>query len=194
MNIRDFFKIRPEFVGSFVSAGDMPRARVPEIAFAGRSNAGKSSLVNALWSAPGLAKTSSTPGRTQAINLFDAGGLLRFADLPGYGFAKAPKKAAEEWGANARAYLAGRTQLRRVFLLVDARHGSKPSDEDMAAMLDAAAVPYQVVLTKSDKAKESLRAEFSGAHPAMLPTVIATSSESGAGLDALRREIFGIIG
>ncbi|MDR1476560.1 MAG: ribosome biogenesis GTP-binding protein YihA/YsxC [Rickettsiales bacterium] len=193
MKIRDFFKIRPAFVGSFVRADGMPRARVPEIAFAGRSNVGKSSLINALWNAPGLAKTSSTPGRTQAINLFDAGGRLRVADLPGYGFAKAPRAAAEEWSANARDYFATRAQLRRVFLLVDSRHGPKPSDLDTMDMLDEYAVPYQIVLTKCDKAKEpAARAEFSGTHPAMMPAAIATSSESGAGLDELRREIFSI--
>jgi GTP-binding protein len=192
MNIKDFFKIRPEFVGSFASADRLPRTRLPEVAFIGRSNVGKSSLVNALWRAPGLAKTSSTPGRTQAVNLFDAGGKLTIADLPGYGFAKAPKKTAEAWSANVRGYFASRAQLRRVFVLVDARIGFKQSDLDTMDALDYSGVPYRIAFTKTDKAKE-LPPPCGGARLAMLPGIIATSSESGAGLDELRREIFGLI-
>lgn len=192
MNIRDFYKIRPEFAGSFVRADGLPRARVPEVAFIGRSNVGKSSLINALWSAPGLAKTSSTPGRTQAINLFDAGTRLRIADLPGYGFAKVPRKVAEAWSANVREYFAARTQLRRVFLLVDARVGLKPSDIGMMDWLDEYGVSYQIVFTKADKVKVLPGLDV-GARLALRPGAIATSAESGAGLDGLRKEIFSLI-
>jgi GTP-binding protein len=192
MGMREFYKIKPEFAGSFTAAGKLPRARTPEVAFIGRSNVGKSSLINAVWKSSGLAKTSSTPGRTQAINIFSAGGRLNVADLPGYGFAKVPKKISDAWNANVREYFANRAQLRRVFALVDSRVGLKPSDLEMMDWLDEFGVPYQVVLTKADKAK-SLPPLALGMRPAMLPGIIATSSESGEGLDELRKEIFALI-
>jgi GTP-binding protein len=191
MKIREFYKIKPSFIGSFPTADGLPKARIPEVAFIGRSNVGKSSLINAAFNAPGLAKTSSTPGRTQTLNLFDMGGKLAIADLPGYGFAKAPKKTVEAWNVNVREYFATRVQLRRAFVLVDARVGLKPSDLDMMGLLDELGVPYQIALTKTDKVKSLPPLEV-GARPAMLAGTIATSSSMGAGLDELRREIFNL--
>jgi GTP-binding protein len=199
MKLKDFFKPRPAFVGSYPSLEDIPASNIPEIAFAGRSNVGKSSLINAVFRAPGLAKTSGTPGRTQTLNFFEAGSRLMVADLPGYGFAKAPKRLADAWNENVRTYLKGRHQLRRVFLLIDAGQGAKPADEEMMSMLDDAAVSYQIVLTKTDKAGQSKTIEARGriesgfrSHPAMHPAVLSSSSESGAGLDEVRGEIFDI--
>ncbi|MDR2098795.1 MAG: ribosome biogenesis GTP-binding protein YihA/YsxC [Rickettsiales bacterium] len=197
MKLKEFFKARPAFVGSFPSVREIPASREPEIAFAGRSNVGKSSLINAVFSAPGLAKTSATPGRTQMLNFFSLAGRLMIVDLPGYGFAKAPKRAAEAWNENVRIYLKGRSQLKRLFLLVDARQGPKPADEEMMAMLDAAAVGYQITLTKTDKAseaelasaREKIAAGFKS-HAAMHPLILESSSETGSGLDEIRGEIF----
>ena len=183
----------------------LPPEGPPEVAFAGRSNVGKSSLINALTRNSGLARTSNTPGRTQALIFFvpdsadaapDAPPPVALVDMPGYGYAKAPKKAVESWNALIHAYLRGRASLKRVFILVDARHGLKPSDETVMNELDRAAVSYQVVLTKADKVKphelaalEAATAEAIRKRPAAYPAVLATSSEKGAGLDAVRAEI-----
>jgi GTP-binding protein len=193
------------FVAEVPSIDAMPPEGPPEVAFAGRSNVGKSSLINALTGQTGLARTSNTPGRTQALIFFvpdlpeeGDGALPRIAliDMPGYGYAKAPKGLVDAWNALIEAYLKGRASLKRVFLLVDARHGLKSSDEALMDKLDRAAVPYQVVLTKADKLKPSeLAAMEAGTsdkirkRPAAHPHVIATSSETRLGIDALRSEI-----
>jgi GTP-binding protein len=175
----------------------LPPADRPEIAFAGRSNVGKSTLINVLVRRRGLARTSNTPGRTQELNYFAAAGLdLYLVDMPGYGFAKAPKAMVEAWTALVRAYLRGRPTLKRVFLLVDARHGLKPPDLPIMALLDDAAVSYQLVLTKSDKISELALERTvarlmtdAAAHPAAHPLVHATSATDGCGIDQLRAEI-----
>jgi GTP-binding protein len=179
----------------------LPPADRHEIAFAGRSNVGKSSLINGLVRQGGLARTSNTPGRTQELNYFQSiGEPLFIVDMPGYGYAKAPVEKVAAWGELVTDYLKGRTTLARVFLLIDARHGLKPTDEQIAAILDEAAVTYQAVLTKADKIKphelEKVTAETSAAlakHPAAFPHVIVTSSEKGLGIDELRATIAGIL-
>ncbi|WP_395688518.1 ribosome biogenesis GTP-binding protein YihA/YsxC [Aestuariivirga sp.] len=178
----------------------LPEVRGIEIAFAGRSNAGKSSLINALTGVNGLARASNTPGRTRELNFFDVNGRLTLVDMPGYGFAKAPKSEVKAWQAVLRAYLRGRPGLTRAFVLVDARHGILKADEEMFALLDEAAVTYQVVLTKTDKIKpsectrvmEKVAAAISK-HPAAFPGIHATSSETGAGIAELRAEIAGLV-
>ena len=185
----------------------LPEPIAPEIALAGRSNVGKSSLLNAITGRRSLARTSVTPGRTQELNFFDVGlaenealaGLLpvfRLVDMPGYGFAKAPPAVVEKWRRLVRDFLRGRVMLRRTLLLVDSRHGVKPPDVEMMQMLDAAAVGYRVVLTKADKVKASeLAATLAGVraearkHSAAHPDIILTSSETGQGIDALRAAV-----
>ena len=183
----------------------LPREGPPEVAFAGRSNVGKSSLINALVRQAGLARTSNSPGRTQSLFFFvpddpDAtqGRIppIALVDMPGYGFAEAPKTAVAKWTKLIRAYLSGRAPLRRVFLLVDARHGLKPTDEPLMQELDRAGVSYQVVLTKADKVKPAelevvatATGEAIRRRAAAHPVVLTTSSEKGEGLDALRSEI-----
>jgi GTP-binding protein len=175
----------------------LPETAGPEIAFAGRSNVGKSSLINALVGHRGLARTSNTPGRTQDLNFFVADGVaLRLVDMPGYGFAQAPKARVEEWIGLVHDYLRGRPTLLRVLLLIDARHGLKTTDEAVMRLLDEAAVSYQAVLTKIDKIKpQALAAVVSGTaaglsrHGAAFPTLIPTSSQTGAGIAELRAQI-----
>jgi GTP-binding protein len=189
------------FVKGVVALDGLPDDGWAEVAFAGRSNVGKSSLINATVRKHGLARTSNTPGRTQELNFFaPAEAPLYLVDMPGYGFAKAPKDKVEAWGDLIRAYLGGRSTLRRVFLLVDSRHGLKPPDLDIMARLDAAAVPYQIVLTKTDKIGERAAAAVTAAtegalkeHPAAFPTVLATSAEKGAGLEDLRATLAALL-
>lgn len=185
-----------DFLLSVARLEQLPPADLPETAFIGRSNVGKSSLINALTGRKALAKTSNTPGRTQQLNFFDLGGRLMLVDLPGYGFAKAPKNTVDAWTRLIRAYLKGRPNLMRVNLLIDSRHGIKQSDEDFMTMLDQAAVVYQVVLTKTDKLKsgqlEKLREETAAKltpHVAAYPKQFATSSEKGDGVPELRAEL-----
>lgn len=186
-----------EFLKGCVRVSDLPADDVVEIAFAGRSNVGKSSLINALVGQRALARTSNTPGRTQELNLFapQAGGI-RLVDMPGYGFAKAPKPAVEKWNKLIHQFLRRRPNLRRVYVLIDARHGPKANDATVMNELDKAAVSYQAVLTKADKVSESAISAAIEAtrkaiakRPAAHPEIIVTSSEKGAGIDALRHEI-----
>lgn len=174
----------------------LPAATLTEVAFAGRSNVGKSSLINALTGRNTLARTSNTPGRTQELNFFDLGGRLVLVDMPGYGFAQAPKGIVEKWTRLVNGFLKGRSVLRRTMVLVDSRHGLKDSDRDMMKMLDKAAVVYQVVLTKADKLKaaelEAVQArtlEEIKSRVAAHPTLIVTSSEKGTGIPELRAEL-----
>ncbi len=174
----------------------IPDTTLPEIAFAGRSNVGKSSLVNALTGRKTLARTSHTPGRTQQVNFFDLGERMIIADMPGYGFAKAPKETVEKWTRLVNAYLKGRQQLMRVLVLIDARHGIKDVDRKVMKMLDTAAVSYQVVLTKVDKIKagplekllEKTHAELAH-HVASHPVIRCTSSAKGVGIEDLRADL-----
>ena len=190
------------FLRSVPGLEHLPGLAGPEVAFAGRSNVGKSSLINALANRRGLARASNTPGRTQELNFFGAPGVeLCIVDMPGYGFAEAPKAKVEQWTGLARDYLRGRPTLVRVFLLVDARHGLKASDLAVMDVMDQAAVSYQVVLTKADKVKPpelagTLRAaaEEAKRHPAAHPDLIATSARTGAGLAELRAEIARLAG
>jgi len=175
----------------------LPPADRPEVAFAGRSNVGKSSLINALVRRKGLARTSNTPGRTQELNFFAVDGVMAYlVDMPGYGYAKAPKGHVDAWGEVVRGYLRGRPSLKRVMLLIDARHGIKSADEPIMKLLDEAAVSYQIVLTKADKISplslEKVVARVSATaakHPAAYPVLCTTSAERGLGVDIVRAEI-----
>jgi len=181
------------FIAGAARVDDLPRDALPEVAFAGRSNVGKSSLINALTGRRALARTSNTPGRTRQINFFDLGGRLMLADLPGYGYARAPKGEVARWTRLIRLYLKGRAGLRRLCLLIDARHGFKASDLQVMDLLDVSAVAYQIVLTKADKLKAgeierqcaAVAAEISK-RAAANPEIIATSATRGDGIAELR--------
>jgi GTP-binding protein len=195
---RVLFARPADFVMGCAEIDQLPPPDLPEIAFAGRSNVGKSSLINALVNRAGLARSSSEPGRTREVNFFIVDGRIRLVDLPGYGFAKAGKGETKRFQNLGRAYLRGRPNLRRVFLLIDARHGLKKPDGEAMDALDQAAVSYQIVLTKADKLKpaaaeaERARTEAAvGRRPAAFPRVLAASAVSGAGLELLRAEAAG---
>ena len=185
-----------EFVLGVVAMSGLPPAEAVEIAFAGRSNVGKSSLINALTGRTGLARTSNTPGRTRELNFFTPGGGLMLVDMPGYGYARVSKKESDAWTRLVFDYLRGRPNLRRVYVLIDSRHGLKANDLAALDLLDKAAVSYQIVLTKADKPKaaeltsviEAVRGA-AAKRPAAHPDVIVTSAETGAGIDLLRAEI-----
>jgi GTP-binding protein len=192
------FSGRVEFLLSAPQLRFLPEPDVPEIAFCGRSNVGKSSLLNALTGRRAIARTSVTPGRTQELNFFEVGEPTQFrlVDMPGYGFAKAPVKVVEKWRQLVRTYLRGRVVLKRTLVLIDARHGIKPVDAEMMKMLDEAAVGYRLVLTKADKIKASDLAAVLAAtetearkHPAAFPVVHATSAEKGMGIGDLRAAV-----
>jgi GTP-binding protein len=186
------------FLKSAPALVHLPDAEAPEVAFAGRSNVGKSSLLNALTGRNSLARTSNTPGRTQELNFFDVGEplRLRLVDMPGYGFATAPKEVVKKWRFLINDYLRGRVVLKRALVLIDSRHGVKPVDGDVMDMLDAAAVSYRLILTKADKIKatelDAVRLQTEAAarkRPAAHPDVIVTSSEKGMGIAELRAAV-----
>ncbi len=193
---RKLFAGEAEFIFAAAKSDGLPPAGPPEIAFAGRSNVGKSSLINALTGRVGLARASHTPGRTRELIFFDIAGRLRLVDMPGYGYASVSKEMAAGWVKLVRDYLRGRPTLLRAFVLVDGRHGIKASDEETFASLDAAAVSYAVVLTKRDEVKpggQEARIEATAAalkrHPAAYPEVFFTSARSGEGVPELRAHI-----
>jgi GTP-binding protein len=188
-----------DFVKGVVAMAGLPPADRPEVCFAGRSNVGKSSLINALANRRQLARASNTPGRTQEINYFALGPSHYLVDLPGYGFAEAPLAVVERWQKLLRAYLAGRVTLRRAFVLIDMRHGIKSVDEDILKLLDKSAVTFQAVITKADKVNaatrtatlEQVRAALAK-HPAAYPEIVVTSAQTGEGIPTLRALIAGM--
>jgi len=195
---RKLFSGPVSFLKSAPQLQFLPSPTLPEIAFAGRSNVGKSSLLNRLTNRASLARTSNTPGRTQEMNIFEVGepARLRLVDMPGYGFAKAPKDLARKWRHLVNDYLRGRPVLKRTLLLIDSRHGIKDIDRQVMKMLDDAAVGYRIILTKADKVKESeladverRTAEEAARHPAAHPGIVTTSSETGLGMELLRSAV-----
>ncbi len=197
---RKLFAGETDFLKGVVAMDGMPPDDRIEVCFAGRSNVGKSTLINAVTGRKALARASNTPGRTQEINFFTAGDEHYLVDLPGYGFANAPVNVVEKWQRLLKAYLSGRANLRRAFVLIDSRHGVKKVDEEIMTLLDKSAVPFQVVLTKSDKVKEKDRAKVLdqvrsklNKHPAAYPELVVTSSEKGWGVPTLRAIIAGIV-
>jgi GTP-binding protein len=193
---RKLFAREAAFVMGAAAIDGLPPADQPEVAFAGRSNVGKSSLINALLGRKDLARASNAPGRTREVNFFALDGRFRLVDLPGYGFARAARGEVKKFQNLGRAYLRGRANLKRAYLLIDARHGLKDVDEEAMAAFDTAAVSYQIVLTKADKISarevEAVTARTLAAvarRPAAFPRVVATSAEKGAGLEQLRAEV-----
>jgi len=185
-----------DFLKGVVAMSGLPPSDRVEVCFAGRSNVGKSSLINALTGRRALARASNTPGRTQEINFFTLSDSHYLVDLPGYGYANAPLKVVEKWQALLKSYLSGRANLRRAFVLIDARHGVKPVDEEIMSRLDSSAVTFQTVLTKADKVKDKDREKILdqvrtrlATHPAAFPELMVTSSEKGWGIPTLRATI-----
>ncbi len=194
------FEQKPVFLRGVVDVEQLPTGGLPEFAFAGRSNVGKSSLINAVTGVKGLARASNTPGRTQELNFFEQPGQFLIVDLPGYGYAAAPEKTVQTWTRLIHAYLRGRVQLRRVFLLIDARHGIKKVDENIMKMLDTAAVSYQIILTKADKISAteaqtvlSDTIAIGAQHVACYPEVILTSSEKNTNIDWVRAQFVKVL-
>ena len=190
---RKLFAGQTDFLKGVVAMDGLPPADRLEVCFAGRSNVGKSTLINALTGRKALARASNTPGRTQEINFFTLGEAHYLVDLPGYGYANAPVAVVEKWQKLLKAYLSGRQTLRRAFVLIDSRHGIKKVDEEILSLLDTSAVTFQVVLTKADKVKEKDRKKVLdqvrtalSKHPAAFPEIVLTSSEKGQGIDTLR--------
>lgn len=197
---RKLFAGDSEFVKGVVAMSGLPDPDRVEVCFAGRSNVGKSSLINALTGRKGLARASNTPGRTQEINFFTQGPELYLVDLPGYGYANAPLKVVEKWQRLLKQYLSGRQTLRRAFVLIDSRHGVKEVDDEIMKLLDTSAVTFQCVMTKADKVKDKDRTKVMdqvrkalSKHPAAYPEIILTSSEKGGGITTLRSTIHGLI-
>jgi len=197
---QQLFEEKPFFVKGVVDVAGLPVGTMPEFAFAGRSNVGKSSLINAVTGVPKLARASSTPGRTQELNFFEQKNKFYIVDLPGYGFANAPEAKVQVWTRLIHDYLRGRQTLRRVFLLIDIRHGIKPVDENIMKMLDKAAVSYQIILTKGDKVSEKeadkmLKTvmEIGKKHVACYPEMIVTSAEKNKNVDRLRAEFVKVL-
>ena len=193
---RLLFAREADFVLGVAQLEQLPAPDRLEICFAGRSNVGKSSLINALTGRKALARASNTPGRTQQLNFFDIDGKFYLVDLPGYGFAEAPKKVVDAWQRLLKSYLAGRASLRRVYLLIDGRHGVKKADEEIMELLDRSAVSFQAVLTKADKPKSAELertargvAEALLKHPTAYPEILLTSSETGRGVESLRASV-----
>ncbi len=194
------FNSKTSFMLGVAKLEQLPLSELPEIAFAGRSNVGKSSIINALTGQKGLAKTSNTPGRTQQLNFFNLDNKIHIVDLPGYGYAKAPEAQVKQWQKVIFAYLQGRVNLKRVFLLIDSRHGIKKADLEVMELLDKAAVTYQIVLTKTDKIGsgnltkviQETEAEIAK-HAAAYTKLLATSSEKKIGLEELRAEIASLV-
>lgn len=196
---RKLFTGESRFLKGVVALSGLPPADRVEVCFAGRSNVGKSSLINALTGRRGLARASNTPGRTQEINYFTLGHSHYLVDLPGYGYANAPVKVVERWQRLLKRYLSGRSTLRRAFVLIDARHGIKAVDEEILALLDGSAVTFQCVLTKADKVKAKDRHRVLAqvrstlaSHPAAFPEIVLTSSAKGEGIPTLRAIIAGL--
>ncbi|MBQ4808130.1 YihA family ribosome biogenesis GTP-binding protein [Phaeobacter sp. HS012] len=196
---RKLFAGQSEFVKGVVAMSGLPPADRIEVCFAGRSNVGKSSLINALTGTKGLARASNTPGRTQEINYFTQGPELYLVDLPGYGYANAPLPVVEKWQRLLKQYLSGRQTLRRAFVLIDSRHGIKKVDDEIMTRLDSSAVTFQCVMTKADKVKDKDRAVVMeqvrsalSKHPAAYPEIVMTSSEKGDGIATLRSIIAGL--
>ncbi|MEM6307086.1 MAG: ribosome biogenesis GTP-binding protein YihA/YsxC [Pseudomonadota bacterium] len=197
---RKLFAGPVDFLKGVVGMDGLPPDDRVEVCFAGRSNVGKSSLINALTNRNRLARASNTPGRTQEINFFTLGDERYLVDLPGYGFANAPVAVVEKWQRLLKAYLSGRPNLRRAFVLIDSRHGIKPVDAEIMGLLDKSAVTFQVVLTKIDKLKPGQRdkvltqvREKLSKHPAAFPELICTSSEKGEGIPTLRGVISALV-
>jgi GTP-binding protein len=197
---RKLFSGPVDFLKGVVGMDGLPDGDRVEVCFAGRSNVGKSSLINAITNRKGLARASNTPGRTQEINFFELGEERYLVDLPGYGYANAPIAIVEKWQRLLKNYLSGRQNLRRAFVLVDSRHGIKPVDEEIMQLMNKSALTFQVVLTKADKIKDHERDQVLdqvrnrlAKHPAAFPELILTSSEKGEGLATLRAVIAGLV-